>query len=93
LQAGIALTPRQAKFSDRSGVLLPDGQIELDGKTFSRPSAAAVYLTGRPTNGWSFFLVDPKSRASLRRVRSEYIESLDVDLDDEDDDDVEDDDA
>jgi hypothetical protein len=87
LQAGMQLTPRQAKFSHRIGVLLPDGQIELEGKTFSRPSAAAIHLTGRPTNGWSFFHVDPKSKTSLRRVRSEYLESLDGDLEDDDDDD------
>lgn len=89
LQPGTALTPRQAKFSSKVGVLLPDGQIELDGQTFSRPSAAAVYLTGKATNGWWFFLVAPKT--SLRRIRSDYLESLDVDPeeDDEDEDDDE----
>jgi hypothetical protein len=86
LQPGIELTPRQAKFSHRIGVLLPDGQIELEGKTFSRPSAAAVHLTGRATNGWWFFYVDPKSKTSLRKIRGEYIESLDVDLEDDEDD-------
>lgn len=86
LQAGMVLTPRQAKFSDKVGVLLPDGQIDLDGKTFLRPSAAGVYLRKRPTNGWAFFLVDPKSRRSLRHIRSEYIESLDVDLEDDEED-------
>jgi hypothetical protein len=91
LQAGIQLTPRQAKFSHRIGVLLPDGQIELEGRTFSRPSAAAVYLTGRATNGWWFFFVDPKSKTSLRKIRSEYIESLDVDVEDDDEDDDDDD--
>jgi hypothetical protein len=90
LQPGIVLTPRQAKFSHRTGVLLPDGEIELDGQTFSRPSAAAVYLTKRPTNGWSFFFTDPKSKTSLRRLRSEYLESLDVDLEDDEEDDDDD---
>lgn len=90
LQAGMTLTPRQAKYSDKVGVLLPDGQIELDGQTFLRPSAAGVYLRKRPTNGWSFFLVDPKTRRSLRHIRSEYIESLDVDLDDDEEDDDDD---
>jgi hypothetical protein len=90
LQPGIPLIPRQPKLSNRVGVLLPDGQIEVDGKTFSRPSAAAVYLTGRPTNGWWFFLVDPRTKTSLRRVRSDYLESLDVDLEDDEDDEDED---
>jgi hypothetical protein len=90
LQPGIDLTPRQPKFSSKVGVLLPDGQIELDGKTFSRPSAAAVHLTGRPTNGWWFFFVDPKSKTSLRKIRSNYLESLDLEMDDDDEDDDDD---
>jgi hypothetical protein len=87
LQPGMDLTPRQAKFSSKVGVLLPDGQIELDGQTFSRPSAAAVHLTGRPTNGWWFFFVDPKSKTSLRKIRSDYLESLDLEMDDDDEED------
>ena len=90
LQPGMELTPRQAKFSSKVGVLLPDGQIELDGQTFSRPSAAAVHLTGRPTNGWWFFFVDPKSKRSLRKIRSDYLESLDLEMDDDDEDDDDD---
>jgi hypothetical protein len=90
LHAGIQLTPRQARFSAKVGVLLPDGQIELDGRTFSRPSAAAMHLTGSQTNGWSFFYVDPKSKTSLRRVRSEYLESLGTDLEDDEEDDDDD---
>lgn len=92
LQAGVQLTPRQAKFSHRVGVLLPDGQIELEGNTFGRPSAAAVFVTGRPTNGWSFFYVDPKTKTSLRKIRSEYLESLDIDLEGDEEDDQDDDD-
>jgi hypothetical protein len=86
LQPGIALTPRQSKFSSKIGVLLPDGQIELDGKTFSRPSAAAVHLTGKATNGWWFFFVDPKSKTSLRRIRRDYLESLEFEPEDDEED-------
>jgi hypothetical protein len=91
LQPGTTLTPRQAKFSSRVGILLPDGQIELEGKTFSRPSAAAVHLTGRATNGWWFFFVDPKSKTSLRRIRSDYLETLEVEPEDDDEDEDDDD--
>lgn len=91
LQPGSKLIPRQSKFSSRVGVLLPDGQIELDGKTFSRPSAAAVHLTGKATNGWWFFFVDPKSKTSLRRIRSEYLETLEVEPEDDDEDEDDDD--
>lgn len=90
LQSGMQLTPRQARFNSKVGALLPDGQIELDGQMFSRPSAAAVHLTGRPTNGWWFFFVDPKSKTSLRRIRSDYLESLDVEMEDDEEDDDDD---
>lgn len=84
LTPGMQLHPRHARYASNIGVLLPDGQIEIDERRFSRPSAAAVHLTGKPTNGWWFFLVDPQTRRTLRRVRREYLESLDLDLDDDD---------
>lgn len=94
LQTGISLFPRQAKFRDRVGTLLSEGQIEIDGKIFDSPSEAARAIAGHHTNGWPFFLVDQASRRSLRHVRREYIDQLAVDVeDDEIDDDDDDDDA
>ncbi len=84
LVPGMSLYPRRKKFAERIGTLLTDGGIEIDGKAFSTPSGAAVSLTGRPTNGWSFFLVDRNSRRSLRDVWRDYVEALAVDADDDD---------
>jgi len=80
----MTLYPRRKKFAERIGTLLTDGGIEMDGTVFSTPSGAAVSLTGRPTNGWSFFLVDRNSRRSLRDVWRDYVETLAVDADDDD---------
>ena len=51
---------------------------------------AAEQITGSPTNGWWFFLVDPATRRSLRSVRRDYVAQLAVDDGDDDDDDDDD---
>ena len=71
------------KYSHRVATLLPDGQIDLDGKTFEKAAHAAAAITGKATNGMWFFLVDPASRRSLTTVRRQYAESLSVDVEDE----------
>lgn len=73
--------------------LLPDGQIEVDGKRYTSPSDAASTITGVSTNGWWFFLVDQKSRRSLKTVRLEYVNAMAVDEEDEDVDDDDDEDT
>jgi len=32
-----------------------DGMIHIDNKVYNSPSAAAVHITGRPMNGWTFW--------------------------------------
>jgi hypothetical protein len=93
LQPGGCLYPRRKSHAHRTATLLADGQIDVDGKTYATASAAAVSVTGRPTNGWTFFLVDPATRRTLKDVLQEYVERLSVDVgedatedDDEDDD-------
>jgi hypothetical protein len=86
LQPGTSLAPRRKKFADLSLTLLSDGRVDLDGSLYTTPSEAAVAITGKPTNGWWFFLVDEASRRSLRDVRREYLDSLAVEDDDIDDD-------
>jgi hypothetical protein len=92
LRAGMPLYPRRKKHAEHVATLLPDGQIDLGGKIFEKPSPAAVSLTGKPTNGWWFFLVDQASRRSLRDVWRQYVDSRSVDTgDDEADTDGDDD--
>ena len=87
LAPGITLFPRRAKFSDRAALLLPDGQVEIGGVAFPSPSQAASAVTGSPTNGWWFFLVDQASRRSLTAVRRDYVNTMAVDVDDDESDD------
>jgi hypothetical protein len=84
IEAGLALHPRQKKHAARVATLLPDGQIDVEGATFARPSAAASSIRGRQTNGWWFFLVDKASRRSLRDVWRNYVDALAVDVEDDD---------
>ena len=76
LEPGMPLFPRRKQHLDRVATLLPDGRIDVDGTVFARPSSAAAAITGKPTNGKSFFLVDQASRRSLRDVWREYVDSL-----------------
>jgi hypothetical protein len=92
LEAGMRLYPRTKSLSDRVVTLLPDGRIDAEGTICSAPSEAATLLRSQATNGWSFFLVDPVSRRSIRTVRRDYVNELAVDVE-EDDDDTDDDDS
>jgi hypothetical protein len=83
LEPRMLLFPRHQKFANRVITLLPDGQIDVDGTVFATPSRAAGAITGKPTNGWWFLLVDQVSRRSLRRVRRDYVDTLAVDVEDE----------
>ena len=91
LQPGMTLFPRRKKFSDRVATLLPDGQVDIDGVTFSSPSHAASAIAGTQTNGWAFFLTDQASRRSLRTVRRDYVNAMAVDAEDDEPDDDDDD--
>ncbi len=92
LEAGMRLFPRRRQFAERLVTLLPDGQLDVEGSAYAKPSAAAAALTGRQTNGMWFFLVDRASRRSLRDVRREYVDARSVDAeDDEGEDDVDED--
>jgi hypothetical protein len=86
LSPGTILTPRNSKFADRRATVLGNGQLDLEGKVFATPSGAAVALTGKPTNGWWFFLVDVAAKRSLRDVLRAYVEKLSVDVEQDDDD-------
>jgi len=93
LTPGILLFPRRKKFIDRVATLLPDGRLEVGGVLFESPSKAATEITGKPTNGWWFFLVDQASRRSLRNVRRDYVNAMAVDAEDDEPDDDDDDES
>ena len=82
LEPGVQLVPRPKKLARRVATLLQDGQIDVDGKTFDKPSAAAAAIAGKRRDGMWFFLVEGKR--SLRDVWREYVDALAVDVADED---------
>ena len=87
LTVGMHLFPRRKKHASRVATLLPNGHLDVDGVSYPRPSVAATAIAGRPTNGWSFFLVDPAAKRTLRDVWRDYVDSLTVDVEDDDADD------
>ncbi len=93
LTVGQTVVPKMPNLRDRTGQILSDGRIDVDGQVFDTPSGAGYYLRKRSTNGWGFWLVDPNTKKSLASVRREYVEksSLESNVIDDDDDDVGDD--
>jgi hypothetical protein len=87
LYAGTPLFPRRKKYADQAATILPDGRLDLQGVVYSSPSEAAVSITGKPTNGWWFFLVSQQPRRDLRDVRRDYLESFASDFEEDDADD------
>lgn len=73
LEVGMSQFPRRKKYSHQVATLLREGQVEVNGEAFSRPSDAASRIVGKRTNGWWFFLTDQASRRSLRIVRRDYV--------------------
>jgi len=70
---------------------LSDGSLDVGGRIYDSPSAAAFAITGSPTNGWWYFLGEDKvASSSLRQLRRVYAESMTDDIEDVDD--IEDDD-
>lgn len=87
LEPGTPLFARGRKTSAPVATILSDGQIDVGGEIYDRPSAAASAIRGSATNGWWYFLVDPNTKRSLKRVRQEYSAAMSADGDDDDADD------
>ena len=84
LKANDRLYPKPKKFRDELVVVLPDSRIEWNGQFFNNPSLAASAISGQSKNGWYFFLIDPKKKRLLNRVRIEYLEAISADPEDDD---------
>lgn len=86
LAPGMTLFPSSEKRGRRTGTLLADGYVEVDGKPYQYPSTAAAVIAGRPMDGWWFFRVDRVGGRSLRDVLSEYRTRMALDTDGDPDD-------
>jgi alkylated DNA nucleotide flippase Atl1 len=67
LAPGTRLLPRPGRWGALEAVVMPDGTLEVDGKTFQTPSGAGSHLRGGATNGWAFWrLEDGRKLADVR---------------------------
>jgi Restriction Enzyme Adenine Methylase Associated len=68
LAPGTALKSRPGTWGDHEAIVLDNGDLAMDGKTFNSPSAAGHHLRKFGTNGWYFWrLPDGRRLADLRR--------------------------
>jgi len=87
IEGGATIYPRSEKFEGLRATINSEGAIELGGQKFDSLSAAAKHLTGRPTNGWSWWTIEVGSdQQELREIRQEYLDAQGCD-DTEDDED------
>ncbi|OYY10233.1 MAG: hypothetical protein B7Y67_15210 [Polynucleobacter sp. 35-46-11] len=89
LQSGQVLYSSHSKFPDVTAVILEDGDIGVGDEIFKTPSGAGDSIRNKSTNGWSFWLLDPETKKSLRDIRTQYLDQLiaegaDIEADDED---------
>jgi hypothetical protein len=89
LQSGQVLYSSHSKFPDVTAVILEDGDIGVGDEIFKTPSGAGDFIRNKSTNGWSFWLLDPETKKSLRDIRTQYLDQLiaegaDIEADDED---------
>lgn len=89
LQPGQVLYSSHSKFPDVTAVILEDGGIGVGDEIFKTPSGAGDFIRNKSTNGWSFWLLDPETKKSLRDIRTQYLDQLvaegaDIEVDDED---------
>ncbi len=88
IDEGATLHAPPGKFGGRTATVLSDGALDVNDVRRATPSGAARVLTKTQVNGWSFWLVDLKSKRSLKDVMQEYVEQwgvqADIGIDDED---------
>jgi hypothetical protein len=70
LAPGTRLVARQGAWGGNEAEVLPSGELRVDGRVFSTPSAAGHHLRGGATNGWWFWSLSDGRR--LKDIRAEY---------------------
>ncbi|WP_309132977.1 DUF262 domain-containing protein [Brevibacterium sp.] len=70
LAGGDKLFATHRDFQGKTALLTAEGDIELNGKRYTTPSAAGHALRKKATNGWYFWAVSDGRR--LRDVRAEF---------------------
>lgn len=81
IDEGATLHAPPGRLGGRTATVLSDGALDVNGVRFASPSGAARVLTKTQVNGWSFWLVDLKSKRSLKDLMQEYVEQWGADAD------------
>jgi hypothetical protein len=76
VSAGQTLYPKQNKHTGKVAQVLDDGRIQCEEIIFDSLSLAGIQIRKRNTNGWTFWLVDEKTRKSMADLREEYRELI-----------------
>jgi hypothetical protein len=84
---GQVLYPKMHAFEGRNALILADGRIEIEGKIYESLSLSAIHLVGRNANGWTWWLVDERSKKSMDDLRQEYRSMVGSEISSEDSDD------
>jgi hypothetical protein len=74
LKPGSLLYPKGKKYKGQTATVLSNGMLEVDGIQYKSPSGAASSLTNSSVNGLMFWLVDEKTKVSIKDVAQEYID-------------------
>ena len=72
ISAGQTLYPKQRSAAGQLGQVLDDGRVSAEGEIFDSLSLAAIRVVKRRANGWTFWLVDEKTKQSMDDLRKQY---------------------
>ena len=76
IAAGQTLYPKQRSAAGQLGQVLDDGRISAEGEIFDSLSLAAIRVVKRRANGWTFWLVDEKTKQSMNDLRKQYLDLI-----------------
>ena len=64
-------TELRAKYKGRTYLAsVENGALVLNGERFDSPSAAAMSITGKPVNGWTFWEGRPPGKTSWQIIKA-----------------------
>jgi hypothetical protein len=81
IHEGATLYARRKRLGGLTATVLPDGALEVKGVRHTSPSAAAKAAARTSENGWKFWLLDLKTKRSLKDLVEEYVDQRGVDAD------------
>ena len=83
LEPGTTLYAKRQAHAHRTATVLVDGRIDVDRNVHDSPSGAAKAITGKQTNGWKFWLLEPGGTRSLRSLLQDYADQTTTDVDED----------